>query len=117
MRIKKLERTVLIFDLPTLNARTAAALASQTRASLPAEVDAIEIDLSQTDSIDSQGLGILVALFRTLHHRLGRAVVFRLLDPAPPAQQLIELTRLHHLFEIVHRESTPPQPLAPAPLP
>ena len=115
MRIKKLARSVFISDLPTLNARTASDLVAQTRAALPPDVEAIEVDLSQTDTVDSKGLGTLVALYRTLHHRLGRSVVFRLLNPAPPAQQLIELTRLHHLFEIVHRDAAPTNPLANAP--
>jgi anti-anti-sigma factor len=118
MRIKKTARQLFISDIPTLNARTATALVAQARAALPGEVEAIEIDLSQTDTVDSKGLGTLVALYRTLHHRLGRSVPFRLLNPAPPAQQLIELTRLHHLFEIVHRDGAETSTnLASAPAP
>jgi anti-anti-sigma regulatory factor len=30
-------------------------------------------------------------------------VNFRLLNPQPPVQQIFELTRMHHLFEIVQR--------------
>lgn len=110
MRIKKSARSLFISDIPTLNARTAAALVAQARSALPADVEAIEVDLSQTDTVDSKGLGTLVALYRTLHHRLGRSVPFRLLNPAPPAQQLIELTRLHHLFQIIHRDSAESPP-------
>ena len=112
MRIKKLERSVLLSDIPALNARTAAALVAQTRSALPPNLESVEVDLSQTDTIDTKGLGTLVALYRTLHRRLGRSVAFRLLNPSPPAQQLIELTRLHHLFEVVQRDPAPPPPSA-----
>lgn len=109
MRIKQTDGSIAISDLPALNARTGAALAAQTRSALIPNLRSIDVDLSQTDSIDSHGLGALVALHRALHRRAGRAIPFRLRNPAPPARQLIELTRLHHLFEIVHDE-----PLAPA---
>jgi anti-anti-sigma regulatory factor len=45
-----------------------------------------------------------VALYRWVQRHRGNEVAFRLVNPAPPARQLIELTRLHHLFEIVERE-------------
>jgi anti-anti-sigma factor len=104
MRIKKTPHAVLISDIPALNARTAADLVAQTRPALHAQVDAIELDLSQTDSVDSKGLGALVAFYRWVQQRHGAGIAFRLLNPAPPARQLIELTRLHHLFEVVERE-------------
>ena len=104
MRIKKSAHAVHISDLPALNARTAADLVAQTRSVLHSNIDAIELDLSQTDSVDSKGLGALVALYRWVQQRCGADVAFRLLNPAPPARQLIELTRLHHLFQIVERE-------------
>lgn len=104
MRIKKTNHTVLISDIPALNARTAADLVAQTRSALHPQIDAIEIDLSQTDSVDSKGLGALVALYRWVQQRGGPGPSFRLVNPAPTARQLIELTRLHHLFEVVERE-------------
>lgn len=104
MRIKKTSHAVLVSDLPVLNARTAAALVAQTRATFHPQLTAVEIDLSQTDSVDSQGLGALVALYRFVQRRCGAGVAFRLLNPAPPARQLLELTRLHRLFEVVERD-------------
>lgn len=109
MRIKKTHHAVLVSDLPALNARTAADLVAQTRSALHPQVAAIEVDLSHTESVDSNGLGALVALYRWVQQHRGAGIAFRLLNPAPPARQLIELTRLHHLFEVVEREpvSTP----------
>jgi anti-anti-sigma factor len=104
MRIKKTSHAVHISDLPSLNARTAADLVAQTRAALPSEVEAIEVDLSQTDSVDSKGLGALVALYRWVQRHGGPNVAFRIVNPAPPARQLIELTRLHHLFTVIERD-------------
>jgi hypothetical protein len=34
-------------------------------------------------------------------------MVLRLLNPTPPVQQMFELTRMHHLFEIVRRNEEP----------
>jgi anti-anti-sigma factor len=110
MRIRKIDHAVLVSDIFALDIRTAPALVAQTRAALSSgvqEVEQVDFDLSQTDNVDSTGLGALVALFRSVRTRAGRAVPFRLLNPAPPAQQLIELTRLHHLFHVVHDNHLP----------
>jgi len=64
----------------------------------------IEIDLSQTNFIDSCGLGALIAIQKFASGRNGSASV-RLLNPLPPVQQLFELTRLHRIFEIVCSEA------------
>lgn len=62
-------------------------------------LETIEIDLSQTRSVDACGLGALVSLYKTaVENRDG--VIIRLVDPAPAVRQMIELTRMHHLFEI-----------------
>ncbi len=58
----------------------------------------IEIDLSQTSFVDSCGLGTLIALHKTACSRRG---MVRLLNPTPPVQQILELTRMHRIFEIV----------------
>jgi len=48
--------------------------------------------------LDSSGLGTLISLHKTLRARNGTV---RLLKPAPNVQQILELTRLHRVFEIV----------------
>ena len=49
--------------------------------------------------MDSSGLGALFALYRATGQREG--VVLRLLNPMPEIQQLLELTQMQLLFEIV----------------
>lgn len=59
----------------------------------------VSIDLSKTSFIDSSGLGVLLSLNKTLRAQGG---VLKLLNPSSAVAQLIELTRLHRVFEIVH---------------
>ena len=59
----------------------------------------VSIDLSMTRFIDSSGLGVLLSLNKTLRAQGG---VLKLLNPSSSVAQLIELTRLHRVFEIVH---------------
>ena len=56
------------------------------------------MDLSQTRFVDSSGLGMLIALHKTM---VGRGGSVRILNPTPSVQQILELTRLHRVFEIV----------------
>jgi anti-sigma B factor antagonist len=58
----------------------------------------IEVDLSQTTFVDSSGLGALIALHKTAVSRQGKLT---LLNPQPAIQQVIELTRLDGIFQIV----------------
>ncbi len=58
----------------------------------------LDIDLSQMTFLDSCGLGALVALHKLVRNRSG---TLRLLHPQPPVQQILELTRMDQLFEVV----------------
>jgi anti-sigma B factor antagonist len=60
----------------------------------------IEVDLSQTSFVDSSGLGALIALHKTAAGRKGKLL---LLNPQPPVQQIIELTRLDRIFQVVRQ--------------
>jgi anti-sigma B factor antagonist len=60
----------------------------------------IEVDLSQTTFVDSCGLGALVGLHKRAASRQGRLL---LVNPQTPVQQILELTRLDGIFEIVKR--------------
>ena len=59
----------------------------------------VNIDLSNTRFIDSSGLGVLLSVNKTLRAQGG---ILKLLNPSNAVAQLIELTRLHRVFEIVH---------------
>jgi anti-sigma B factor antagonist len=87
-----------ISELKELGTANADNFREQARAALtPAQKD-IEVDLSQTLYVDSCGLGALISLHKTACARQG---ALRLLHPAPPVLQILELTRMHRLFEIV----------------
>ena len=58
----------------------------------------IEIDLAGTSMLDSCGLGALLSLHKVCGARNG---CVRLRNPAPPVQQILELTRTNRIFEVV----------------
>ena len=82
-----------------LSAANANAFRDQVRGSLADRLKNIEIDLSETMFVDSCGLGALISLHKTTCNRNGTV---RLLNPTPPVQQILELTRMHRIFEIVN---------------
>lgn len=57
------------------------------------------IDLSKTRFIDSSGLGVLLTLNKNLR---ACGASLKLINPSSAVCQLIELTRLHRVFEIIH---------------
>jgi anti-sigma B factor antagonist len=81
-----------------LAAANANAFRDWIRAELTDGQHNIEVDLSETTFLDSSGLGALVALHKTAQ---GRGGVLRLIHPQPPVQQLLELTRLDQIFEVI----------------
>ncbi|MEY2466947.1 MAG: anti-sigma factor antagonist [Verrucomicrobiota bacterium] len=98
MKLQDNGDTLRIYDVQELSATNANSVRDLARAALAESQRNIEIDLSQTASIDSCGLGTLVALHKTVCSRRG---TLRLLNPTAPVQQILELTRMHRLFEIV----------------
>ena len=62
----------------------------------------IELDLSQTTFVDSSGLGALISLHKTATSQQGKLLLF---NPQPAIQQVLELTRLDGLFQIVKTAS------------
>jgi anti-sigma B factor antagonist len=100
MKIHVDNETLSITELKELGAANSTAFRDQVRASLPEPIKTIEINLSLTTFIDSCGLGALIALHKTM---CGRNGIVRLLNPTPPVLQILELTRMHRIFEIVKR--------------
>jgi len=90
--------TLRVSAIAELTAANANAFRDETRQAFGPEQRNIEVDLSQTMAVDSCGLGALVALHKTTAARGG---VLRLLNPLPPVQQLLELTRMHRIFEVI----------------
>jgi anti-sigma B factor antagonist len=97
MKLEIQDDTLRIQGLCELGAANSIAFRDWVRAAMPQGQTNIEIDLSQTTFLDSCGLGALIALHKTACSRKG---TLRLMNPLPPVQQLLELTRMHRIFEI-----------------
>ena len=92
------QKTV-VTGLMELVAANAAQVRDEIRAALPATTVCLDLDLSAMTFLDSSGLGALISLHKTLRARNGTV---RLIKPAPNVQQILELTRLHRVFEITN---------------
>lgn len=57
----------------------------------------MDLDMRSTTFIDSSGLGSLISLHKHMSERGGK---IRLLNPRQAVLQLLELTRMHRIFEI-----------------
>ncbi len=101
MKIETQGQCLSISEIPELTAVNSSSFRDEVNAMLPGSPPLIEIDLSQTRFVDSSGLGALFALYRATAQRTG--VILRLLNPRPEIRQLLELTQMQQLFEIVQR--------------
>ncbi len=90
--------TISIGGLRELSAANASSFRDQIRSAMSGSLRNIEIDLSEASFLDSCGLGALISLHKTACSRQGSV---RLVNPASPVQQILELTRMHRIFEIV----------------
>lgn len=90
--------TLRISAVKELSASSANSLRDEARQAFGEGQLNIEVDLSQTAIVDSCGLGALVALHKTAASRGG---ALRLLNPNPAVQQILELTRMHRIFEVI----------------
>ena len=102
MKILQHEETVTVSEIKELGATVAHSLPKKVRSAMPDSLKVLEFDLSDTEFIDSRGLGALISAYRTACSHNGLVTV-RLINPTPPIQQILELTRLHRIFEIVKR--------------
>jgi len=107
MNINQKNGTLSVTGLRELNATNAQAFHSALTRDLAYDLEAIEIDLSHTHDVDGVGLGALVALYETAKGHLKReGFALRLTNPTSTVQQMIELARLHHLYEITPPDNT-----------
>jgi anti-sigma B factor antagonist len=106
MEIERRDGTLSITGLRELTNINSRAFRHNACAALSPELRAIEIDLSQTRSVDGSGVGALMKFYIAATEQGGGPVAVRLLNPAPPVQQMFELTRVHHLFEIIPPDAT-----------
>jgi anti-sigma B factor antagonist len=108
MKIHHQHGVLRIVGFRELSVVNAHAFREETASALHPHLDALEIDFSEATVVDSSGLGALVSLFKAANQiNANGGVTMRLLNPPPPVQQVFELTRMHHLFEIVQQRDHP----------
>ena len=90
--------TLCVGGIKELSAANANTFRDQVRDALSNPLRNIEIDLATATFVDSCGLGALISLHKTA---CGRSGVLRLVNPAAPVQQILELTRMHRIFQIL----------------
>lgn len=101
MNISQHNGTLSVTGLRELNSGNARLFQATVAKGLSQDLRAIEIDLSEIHTVDGAGLGALVSLFEMANeHQVQNGVAMRLTNPKPTVQQIIELARLHHWFEI-----------------
>src|SRR5258706_8148472 len=99
MKVQTNGETLSVSGIKELGAANSNSFRDQVKAEFREPQKNIEIDLSQTNFVDSCGLGALISLHKTTCNRNGTV---RLVNPTPPVQQILELTRMHRIFEIVN---------------
>lgn len=62
-------------------------------------IEDVQVDFSNVEFIDSSGVGALVSVHKRLAEK-GRAVT--IVNPCPAVLSVIELLRLHRVFNLVH---------------
>lgn len=98
MKIESKGEILAVSGISELAANNAAQVRDDVRQALADEHKAIEVDLSLTSFLDSSGLGSLISLHKTMVSKGG---VVRLVNPTQVTEQVLELTRMHRIFEIV----------------
>lgn len=101
MKIQNHGQTLSISDIAELTAVNSGVFREEVNAALAESPAVVEIDLSKTRFVDSSGLGALFAVYRSTNDSSGTTL--RILNPTPEIQQLLELTQMQQLFEIVQR--------------
>src|SRR5262245_58758850 len=92
--------TLVLSDIKELGASNADEFRDQVRAALKDNHTNIELNLAQTTFVDSCGLGAIIALHKNACSRQGK---LRLVNPQPPVQQILDLTRMNRILEIITR--------------
>lgn len=88
----------LKLNMPRLDASAARGFKEDCEAVWSDQVSAVEINLSVVQFIDSSGIGALLSIYKKLPS--GTPSV-RLVEASPEVQSVIQLLRLHRIFELV----------------
>ena len=98
MNTERKGTTLHVSNIHELTAGTAPDTKNQLRLQFADGLSNIDFDCSSLDFVDSSGLGALISMQKLASERGGK---LRVLSPKPSVVQLLELTRLHRVFEIV----------------
>lgn len=98
MKPQRTDGVMLVQVPPELNATNAMTFREGIRASLTPTTTTVDFDMSKTRFVDSSGLGALIAIHKTMLNRGGHV---RVLNPGTSVLQILEVTRLNRLFEVV----------------
>lgn len=96
--MKTQENVLVLTAPPELTANDASSLRDKAKTRFTEQYTDINLDCSHLGFIDSSGLGALISLQKLAAQRSG---TLRLLKPQSAVVQILELTRLHRIFEIV----------------
>lgn len=92
--------TLSVSRIQELGEKTSKLFLDTVQANLTETLKVIEINLSGTLYLDSFGLAALCSIHKTAAVRNS---MVRLVNPTPPVLQILELTRMHGIFDIVKR--------------
>jgi anti-sigma B factor antagonist len=98
MRSEARGEVLIITGLSRLTAEDVALFKDLVRATLTDLQRVVEVDLSETLAMDSEGVGALIAVHKRMRERSG---VLRLRQPTPFVGQLLQLLKLDRILEIV----------------
>lgn len=98
MNTHSTDNTLHVSGISELTAGTAQDTKKQLSIQFTDELENIDFDCSALDFVDSSGLGALISMQKLANSRGGK---LRLISPKPTVIQLLELTRLHRVFEII----------------
>jgi anti-sigma B factor antagonist len=98
MRSEARGEVLMITGLSRLTAEEVALFKDLVRATLTDLQCVVEVDLSGTQTMDSEGVGALIAVHKRLRERSGTV---RLRHPTPFVAQLLQLLKLDRILEIV----------------
>ena len=98
MNTERKDTTLHVSNISELTAGGAPDVKNQLRLHFTDGLTDIDFDCTILDFIDSSGLGALISMQKLANERGGK---LRLLSPKPSVIQVLELTRLHRVFEII----------------
>lgn len=98
MRTETRDDVLMVLEVGRLTADTVVVFRELVRVTLTPQHRFVEVDLSQTPTMDSEGVGALIAIYKKVRERGGSV---RLLRPTPFVSQLVQLLRLEHVLTLV----------------